>query len=358
MAVLQGIILMGKEVLVFLVPILLVTVYRNEVLWLNLGSELYPVSCSVLGIFLNGAFLVWYVNPVYAAYERQAERAWPLKIMFILLPVELVLLLLFAGYHPVGAILILALILLLNVSLRIALKVWLYRHGSDGRERGIARGYARRFLIFTAFVILLVPAGAMAGVYRMKAADPSRAEREVSTGGLAHYEEYAGLWPRLDEQYWEKADAKERLDILRELERFTAEELRIPRTKVVEAELDPKVAGCFSPSKLTISIQKDYLREEAAADVMETLFHEVYHRFQWETVNLIDWDSEGSQNSYFDTARAWREEYRDYHKIEDGFGEYYGQALEEDARDFAWTMCRIAWTYTALCGSDVSQDEE
>ncbi len=148
--------------------------------------------------------------------------------------------------------------------------------------------------------------------------------------------------PELQYDEWKELSCEERVDALNQLEQKTADIAMRTPLEVRAENLGNNVMGVCDGKSLTISDQllmSD--SEESYAEVLNTLFHEGRHAYQYYNLDV----ERVEQNK--ELVDSWRVNfevlgYDDGDRMifkELGFYEYYSQPVEVDARVFAETVC-------------------
>lgn len=279
--------------------------------------------------------LVWsFVLPLHSDCSN---GGW-LELLSNLLPIQLVLLALFAQYHLITA----AVLLLVIVGMQAVFRYSRRRVRYTRREKRLRR----RALVLTASLVLAVPSVLVLGVYGVseKRYQPKiehlnalieQASHEVRDGELTPDQE---LLLCFQEKNWSGYTAEEKLSLVKCLADTEADRLGIPSVPLYAGKEEEYTLGHYDRIREEIMVDCEYLTGSAAKDVMETVFHEVYHAYQDYVVKRVDWNSELSNSAYFSTARAWKENQQSYIDSDGtalGYEMYAAQPLESSARRYA-----------------------
>lgn len=135
---------------------------------------------------------------------------------------------------------------------------------------------------------------------------------------------------------WVGYDEKERLAALKVVAELECRWLGIEPPTLVAADLGDDVLGQYDNKQATVFLSTDELCRKDAFVCISTLLHELRHCYQFRVVESIDWSRDKSMLRYYSEAAAWRNELMSYVSGGgDSFDEYYEQAIEVDARDYA-----------------------
>ena len=262
------------------------------------------------------------------------------ELLFFMFPTLLLLLLVFAQYHPVIAILLLLCLVGGTVAFRVRLAREAGAKAVSPRLRARHRIAAARLFVVLAAVLLTVPGLMSVFAYSLESPSytPSEKAWEAASEKLAADESLDAAHAFLNvfrSENWEKCTAEERLSALQRLNEYEADALGMPTTPIVSSLISPTTLGYYSNDEKRICINVERLMSADPEEAMDTLLHETYHAYQFYFVGVIDWDADYSQTAYFEEARGWRENMDAYIFASDDYDGYYKQPLEVSARWFA-----------------------
>lgn len=153
---------------------------------------------------------------------------------------------------------------------------------------------------------------------------------------------------KIEYENFEKLDAKERLKLLQlfcDYECIVTLGCAPANVRALDIE-DESVLGCYAERTQTITIDIEHLCQGSAYEVIETLLHEIRHHWQHKIADLyLDIEfalsDEQLKLSPIKDAKAFAENYENYHRHDDNAAEYLDQPIEKDARQ--WSSQRIEW---------------
>ena len=278
----------------------------------------------------------------YSPCEKACRGGFLLELMFYLFPFELLLLLVFAQYHPVISILLLACL----IGGTAAFRIQLYREAGDRARspklRARHRFAASRLFVVLAAVLLIVPSLVSVFGYSLETPSytPSQAAMEeisALTQENAEAQDPATAFLNVFRaDAWEACGPEARITALQTLHDYEAEKLGMPAVPLSAARISPDTLGYYSPGENEILVDLERLQSADPMDAIDTTLHETYHAFEFFLIGQIDWDAAYTKNAYFDEARSWYENGQNYVNAETDFDAYYEQPLEASAREFAF----------------------
>ena len=138
----------------------------------------------------------------------------------------------------------------------------------------------------------------------------------------------------LQEEEWATLTTQEKLDTLQTVANIEAHYLGLPNElNVGAANLEEDVLACYDDTTYTISIDLNSLETDPVEDVLNSCCHEAYHSYQHRLVDAYNASAEPLQGlRVFQSAAQYRQEFVSY---ADGGEDYYFQACEVDARNYA-----------------------
>ena len=272
--------------------------------------------------------------------QKACRGAMIPEFLFFLFPTLLLLLLVFAQYHPVIAILLLVGLVGGTVAFRVQLAREAGAKRVSYRLRARHRLAAARLFVVLAAVLLSVPGLLSVFAYSMESPSypPSEKAGETASEKLATDESLPAEVTFLNvfrAENWEKCSAEERLSALEKLHEYEAAKLGMPAVPIISNLISPTTLGYYTEEENRICINVERLMSADPEEAIDTLLHESYHAFQFYFVGIIDWTAEYSQTAYFDEAREWRENMDAYISASVDYEGYCRQPLEVSARWFA-----------------------
>lgn len=141
----------------------------------------------------------------------------------------------------------------------------------------------------------------------------------------------------LKKETWDGMTAQERLDVLQVVVNIERGELGIPKTlKVVAQDMSEGQWGYYREYEWTIYVNKAYLEEKSATELLDTVCHEIYHAYQWSLVKAYcKADDETRNLKLYQDIEPYVEELARYKNGSEDPAVYYSQKVETDARTYA-----------------------
>lgn len=270
------------------------------------------------------------------------------ELLFNIVPVELVLMLVFAQHHFVIALLI----ILTVAGGEIALFRTLIK---DGRKHKFSRKRHRRYQfafrrcsVLCAAVLCIIPCLLSIFVYGVesptyKAAEEVRNQLFSDTEAVVEadkpadlYEEKTELWGYLKEKSWNRLSIPERITVAQELVDFESAVLGIPTVPVTSAMIGAATLGAYDNESKQMLINTEHLANSSVSDIINTVAHETHHAYVDYLVNTLDWDNPAMNSAYFTELRELMDSQENYKSAgKYGFDAYENQPLEVAAREYA-----------------------
>ena len=281
----------------------------------------------------------------YVSNNRYLKRSGWAKSISSVLIIELFCLFLFAQYHFVLSIL-LAIIL-------IAFSVWSYRTIYASRPerqrfrkyRILCRQKALSVICYVSVVLLIIPA--CVGLYQEDTNSISLEDWmlfvELFNESADHNSEqtiFDKYHSTMDElKNWEQLSRKDRLELLSKIglmeEEYLGIETEIPIV-ISSKKMDKYTCAYYEDDTKEIRINIDQIDNEDLETNIKNILHEVFHAYQHNVVDHLDFETSVVQNSYYYMdARAWHDNMNNYISGYLDFNAYESQPLEADARAYS-----------------------
>ena len=285
--------------------------------------------------FVHVFIVLWiFYDPFKNCCKKPSQR-----LTIHLLPMEIVLLLIFAQYHftiaAITIILLVALAVSLYILARTANKNSDVAHQRNKRSR---RAVVCFVLTVSPFLLAITTIG---GVYYSVANIPlirpslqssNEFIQENNSLVMAHIDNVT----QFDDAAWDKLGLNKRIDLLQTVLNIETTYLGMHPVTIVSNKLDNNTLGQYSHDSKIIDIDFERLTSASPEECLKTLLHEVRHAYQYYVVEMLDWNSTDVQTEYFyKEARRWKFELENYISGRDCFETYYNQSIEWDARMYA-----------------------
>lgn len=306
--------------------------------------DLFISSTTLVTFNLIDTFL-W--NLLYSFRQDVEQNNW-LAGIYYSLPALFILLLVFAQYHFRIAAVILICLFLLIVLFRVVIIRLLLLSGKEKITHAVYVRACRRFSVFCAGILFVIPAFLSVSVYKM--------ERPVYTAEYAlldvmlDYEKddllnrqrwlsgYSEVLAPFQAETWPTLSETEQLDALQTVADLETAYLGIPATHIIGRGNSFTLLGQYDYSTNTIEINLSALNDRQAEDAILIVCHEIYHAYQRFVCSSIDWQTAPVDCAYFAEAKRWHDNFEDY--CSDSAA-YYCQPVEESAREYAENAVEI-----------------
>ena len=231
----------------------------------------------------------------------------------------------------------------------------------DMKEEGVSKRRYKLFNMRNMCIVLIASTIFLTGVLNLTPHNTytNGIGSESSTGSSDVPDElqekyFQACWDLFDLEFEAKSN-QEKIDILQAIcdyecvVNFGCQSARVCAGKTREES----VLGYYNNTTRTITINADHLQNGRTEDVLDTLLHEIRHHMQHRMVDLYcsvepHIQEEHRNMSPFREASVFLDNFNDYHSSEDGYENYYGQAVEEDSRE--WATARMRWYRSFISG--------
>lgn len=270
------------------------------------------------------------------------------EMLFNIVPVEFVLMLVFAQWHFIIALLITLTVVVGEIALFCVLKKDEQKHIFSRKRHRRYQFVFRRCSVLGMAVFCAIPCLLSIFVYGFESPTYKATEElwnqlfsetEVVAEGDKQdnlYEKKSELWGYLNEKNWSRLSIQERITVTQELVDFESNILGIPTIPVASAMIGTATLGAYDNESNEMWINTEHLANASVEEVIQTVCHEVYHSNQYYLVSTLDWDNPALNTAYFKELRDWMSNQDSYKSAwEYGFGIYENQPLEVAARQYA-----------------------
>lgn len=293
----------------------------------NLYLELFNFSLGSVASFITALSVCFTVqilcslNPILSSTKEGI-------VFSTILTTEMVLFLFFAEKHLIISVFILLGILLLILIINIKT---LDENTKDKQLTVELRqwcvSYSNALVCILLCFIMLIPTGI--GIYEefFKASVSSEEREEIKS----QCDTYLLTWDNLS--FEEKKEA------VKAFAKTESANLGLDGTVKIGVrvtDMDEGTLGYYRDNEKNIYISEEHLKYGDLIDILGTVAHEMHHAFAYSVINSLDYNSDFIKNSsYFEKARKWKENSENYTPASTNYDDYYRQALEHDAREYA-----------------------
>ncbi|MBR4049547.1 MAG: hypothetical protein IKK09_03540 [Clostridia bacterium] len=279
------------------------------------------------------------------------------ELLFNLVPVEFVLMLVFAQHHFVITLLITLTVAGGEIALFRALKKDEQKHRFSRKRHRRYQFTFRRCSILGIAVFCAVPCLLSIFVYGVESPTYKSTEElweqlflepEVVESDKPDnlYEKKSELWGYLEKENWSRLSVQERITVTQELVDFESDVLGIPTVPVTSVMIGTATLGAYDNELNQMWINTEHLANSSVCDVINTICHEVHHSYVDYLVNTLDWDNPAMNSAYFAELRELMDSQENYKSAWSyGFDAYENQPLEVAAREYSEKETAIIMTY-------------
>lgn len=279
------------------------------------------------------------------------------ELLFNLVPVEFVLMLVFAQWHFVISLLITLTVVGGEIALFSTLKKDERKHRFSRKRHRRYQLAFRRCSVIGIAVICAIPCisslfyGFESPTY--KATEdlwsqlfPKIETVEETDESVSLYEKNNELWGYLQEENWKQLSIHKRITVMQKLVDFESEVLGVPTVPVTSAMIDTATLGAYDNESNQMWINTEHLANSSVQEVINTICHEVHHSYVDYLVNTLDWDNPAMNSAYFAELRELMDSQENYKSAWNyGFDAYENQPLEVAAREYASEETMRIMTY-------------
>ena len=307
----------------------------------RVGSDLYipALNFYVSHSTLSYGALVWsfmWVN--LTAFRVICRKHILSEIAFYVFPAAVPALLIFAQWHFVAALLLLAGAIAACVLIAIRLSP---RNPSPARF-----GILTRCFVSVCAAILLVPTAVSMFGYNLRSPTysvsqqilASLAEDQASAALSADDDIFSSSGEMLlqfSPEYWDEHTLEEKVFLVQQLVGFECQRFGIPVVSVTAEALDSDVLGSYRHSLNRISVNTAFLDLADPVDVIFTVTHESHHAYAAWICTNTDFSDPVTDSLLFAQVRAWRDNSNNYVSASLDYDGYLEQPIERDANLWA-----------------------
>lgn len=136
-------------------------------------------------------------------------------------------------------------------------------------------------------------------------------------------------------KWWQDLSQQDKLNYLNEHQRKIAEKYGFDPMIITAEDLDDSNGDSRGENRGNLMvIDVDNLNNDDPWRVLETVAHESRHEYQEHVVDQYRVDGTVPEGMTGKQIEAWEKNFKDYKAPGDDFESYWGQAVENDARDF------------------------
>lgn len=280
------------------------------------------------------------------------------ELLFNLVPVEFVLMLVFAQHHFVIALLITLTVAGGEIALFRMLRKDEQNHKYSRKRHRRYQFAFKRCSVLGIAVLCAVPCLLSIFVYSFESPTYKATEElwnqlfpetevVVGTGKADNlYEKNAELWGYLQEKNWNRLSIQERITVIQKLMDFESGVLGFPTVPVTSAMIGMSTLGAYDNESNQMWIHTKNLAESSPREIVNTICHEAHHAYVDYLVNTLDWDNPAMNSSYFAELRELMDSQKNYKSaLKYGFAAYENQPLEVAAREYSEKETAVIMAY-------------
>ncbi len=160
------------------------------------------------------------------------------------------------------------------------------------------------------------------------------------------YEKNTELWGHLQEKSWKHLSIQERITVMQKLVDFESNVLGIPSISVTADMIGALTLGAYNNETNEMWINTEHLAKSSSQDVINTIVHEVHHAYIDYLVSTLDWDNPAMNSAYFRELKELKDSQENYKSAWSyGFATYENQPLEVAAREYSEQETAKIMTY-------------
>lgn len=360
----------GQENLLLSFIRLIMPVALMCVLSFRICSAYIPVlNIEISQTVMQCISIVLHFTSVFFGVHEKYPRGWPYELSCSFLATEIVLFLCFIQYQFAAACTLLGVLICffawLLIYARKELDLMYFSASlpmpllddisaslkSDGTERRCFLVALRRYMTIAAVILLSVPALLTLIVYcregGVKQTGQTNAVIEASSANQMLLN--MDTMRLFQNEIWNNLSEQERIDALQVVADIETNHLGIAPVVVANKALEAHATGTYQHPQRVVYIDMFRHGDDEPIEAIITILHECRHAFQYDCVDSLDWEDQGTQNGiYYAQARQWRYEQDHYIFSTESEEGYYDQAIERDARQYADEGIGTYWQYISL----------
>ena len=271
-----------------------------------------------------------------------------IELLFNLVPIEFTYVVAYAQWHFILDACVITGFTLFEIALYVSLKYSKSKRKISSRTHRRYTAAFQRGSVLAAALFFCIPSISM---YFHGLESPTyQAQQDLMTEMFADntnmgsmildtlnpYQSEADLWAYFDAEKWNDLTIDERICAVQKLTDFESLILGIPSVPVTAQVLNINELGSYDSDNGEMKINTKYLCDASVEEVINTICHETFHSFQDYIVDSTDWTSPVAGTYYYEQARLWNENQKNYKNMYlYGFDEYQNQELEVAAREYA-----------------------
>lgn len=322
-----------------------------------------PLSLSVpeIGLFLDGAnfrLLIVIVTIIWLScspLRKSCCNGSFTEILFNFVPIELIMLLSFAQWHFVIAVMVSLVLIIGETVIFVELRKDEHKHRITKRRHRKYQVVFQRVSVIALTVVFCLPCLLTICIHGIKSPE-YEAQQEIieflffenddsiDTNCINEniYDKNNELWSCFEENRWKRASILEKISIIQKLVDFESDVLGVPTIPVTAGMIGALTLGAYDNETNEMWINTEHLADSPIEECIRTVCHETFHSQQYYLVKTIDWDNPAFQTAYFKQLRDWMENAQEYKSAwVYGFSQYENQPLEVTAREYAENETKI-----------------
>lgn len=311
-----------------------------------------------LQLSLYAMFLVYWMG--FCPLRRSCQAGDLFEVLYNMVPVTIAGLLLFAQYHVFVSILIIILMIVVYI---LGIRFWKKEPDYEENKKAY-RKINNRLTVVAILLLTLIPTGCSVFAYGL-APYHVDAEKEMIvefTPKEVRKTPDAAFLAEFSEENWKTHPTEEKLALLQSLVNYECAKLGVEKEIRLKTEVTGLAKlGAFNYKTDMIQINMSNLEKFPAEKIVITILHEIFHAFQNDLIDRIDWEDPVTNSTYFDKARIWKENQEKYVKADpfenpESVEGYENQPLEVSARAYAEEEYKALEGYITGRNSDTEKD--
>lgn len=279
------------------------------------------------------------------------------ELLFNLVPIEFVLMLVFAQWHFAVSLFLAIVVLVGEIALFRTLRKDEQKHKFSRKRHRKYQIVFRRCSVLGITFICAIPC-IMSMFYGFEAPTYKAAEElwnqlfsekeivESTEEPDDPYQSNTELWGYLQEENWDRLSIRERITVTQELVNFESDVLGVPTIPVTAAMIGYTTLGAYDNETNQMWVNTEHLANFPVREVINTVCHEVHHSYVNYLVKTLDWDNPAMNSAYFAELKELMDSQKNYKSASlYGYSEYANQPLEVAAREYAKEETAIIMNY-------------
>ena len=279
------------------------------------------------------------------------------ELLFNLVPVEFVLMLVFAQWHFAVSLSLAIVVLVGEIALFRVLRKDEQKHKFSRKRHRRYQFVFRRCSVLGIAAVCAIPCimslfyGFESPTYKATEElwNQLLSEKEIAEDTEEQDDPYKNnteLWDYLQEKNWNQLSIQEKITVAQKLVDFECDVFGIPTVSVTAAMIGYTTLGAYDNESGKMYVNTEHLANSSVKEVVNTVCHETHHAYIDFLIDNLDWDNPAMNSAFFSELKELMDSQENYKSASlYGYSEYANQPLEVAAREYAEEETAKIMTY-------------